>query len=319
MRVQRETRFDKEGRAVKVTDAHRKQAAQALKDYPELQVMADQYQFWNKHIVQFLVDTGMLTEKTANIWTANSDYIPFFRPLEGMETGFKGPQIFGGLSINPFKVAKGSETKDIVDPITGISRNLRAAIAMGMKNVAMNRAMRNFVLEGTAKQVKGTKGPRPKVGHVRIRVEGETKTFEVVDPSRYQAATIFLNGDYVIENAAGSIVDRGGPAKIIKSIRSQLITLSPSFWIAAFIRETFSITALSGVNIKKQIPFVSQFKNFARVLIGKLTGNLPESYLELRRAGIVTGYDNVVSTVTDTEELVKKLYNKEIKKISFNY
>ena len=37
MRVQRETRFDKEGRAVKVTDAHRKQAAQALKDYPELQ------------------------------------------------------------------------------------------------------------------------------------------------------------------------------------------------------------------------------------------------------------------------------------------
>ncbi len=311
MRVQRETRFDKEGRAVKVTDAHRKQAAQALKDYPELQVMADQYQFWNKHIVQFLVDTGMLTEKTANIWTANSDYIPFFRPLEGMETGFKGPQIFGGLSINPFKVAKGSETKDIVDPITGISRNLRAAITMGMKNVAMNRAMRNFVLEGTAKQIKGTKGPKPKVGHVRIRVEGETKTFEVVDPSRYQAATIFLNGDYVIKNSAGSIVDRF--FKSVKSIRSQLITLSPSFWIAAFIRETFSVTALSGARLNKQIPFVSQFKNFAKVLIGKLTGNLPESYLELRRAGIVTGYDNVVSTVTDTEELVKKLYNKEIK------
>ena len=311
MRVQRETRFDKEGRAVKVTDAHRKQAAQALKDYPELQVMADQYQFWNKHIVQFLVDTGMLTEKTANIWTANSDYIPFFRPLEGMETGFKGPQIFGGLSINPFKVAKGSETKDIVDPITGISRNLRAAITMGMKNVAMNRAMRNFVLEGTAKQIKGTKGPRPKVGHVRIRVEGETKTFEVVDPSRYQAATIFLNGDYVIENSAGSIADRF--FKSVKSIRSQLITLSPSFWIAAFMRETFSVTALSGARLNKQIPFVSQFKNFAKVLTGKLTGNLPESYLELRRAGIVTGYDNVVSTVTDTEELVKKLYNKEIK------
>jgi hypothetical protein len=312
MRVQRETRFDKEGRAVKVTDAHRKQAAQALKDYPELKVMAEQYQFWNKHVVEFLVDTGMLTEKTAKIWTANSDYIPFFRPLEGMETGFKGPQIFGGLSINPFKKAKGSETKDIVDPITGISRNLRAAIAMGMKNVAMNRAMRNFVLEGTAQQVKGTQGPRPKVGHVRIRVEGETKTFKVVDPSRYEAATIFLNGDYVIENSAGAIADKF--LRAVKSIRSQLITLSPSFWIAAFLRETFSVTALSGVDIKKQIPFVSQFKNFAKVLIGKLTGNLPESYIELRRAGIVTGYDNVVTTVTDTEELVKKLYAKEIKK-----
>ena len=311
MRVQRETRFDKEGRAVKVTDAHRKQAAQALKDYPELQDMADQYQFWNKHVVQFLVDTGMLTEKSAKIWTANSDYIPFFRPLEGMETAFKGPQIFGGLSINPFKVAKGSETKDIVDPITGISRNLRAAIAMGMKNVAMNRAMRNFVLEGTAEQIKGTKGPRPKVGHVRIRVEGETKTFKVIDPSRYEAATIFINGDYAIKNSAGSIADRA--LRKIKSIRSQLITLSPSFWIAAFLRETFSVTALSGVDVKKQIPFVSQFKNFAKVLIGKLTGNLPESYIELRRAGIVTGYNNVVTTVTDTEDLVKQLYNKEIK------
>ena len=273
--------------------------------------MADQYQFWNKHVVQFLVDTGMLTEKSAKIWTANSDYIPFFRPLEGMETAFKGPQIFGGLSINPFKVAKGSETKDIVDPITGISRNLRAAIAMGMKNVAMNRAMRNFVLEGTAEQIKGTKGPRPKVGHVRIRVEGETKTFKVIDPSRYEAATIFINGDYAIKNSAGSIADRA--LRKIKSIRSQLITLSPSFWIAAFLRETFSVTALSGVDVKKQIPFVSQFKNFAKVLIGKLTGNLPESYIELRRAGIVTGYNNVVTTVTDTEDLVKQLYNKEIK------
>ena len=312
MRVQRETRFDKEGRAVKVTDTHRKQAAKALKDYPELQVMADQYQFWNKHVVQFLVDTGMLTEKSAEIWTANSDYIPFFRPLEGMETGFKGPKIFGGLSITPFKKAKGSETKDIVDPITGISRNLRAAIAMGMKNIAMNRAMRNFILEGTAKQVKGTKGPVPKVGHVRIRVEGETKTFQVVDPSRYQAATIFLNGDYVIENSVGTIADKF--LRAVKSIRSQFVTLAPNFWIATFTREIISVSALSGVTLRKQIPFVAQFKNFAKVLIGKLTGNLPESYIQLRRAGIVTGYDNVVSTITDTEELITKLYKKEIRK-----
>ena len=72
--------------------------------------MIDSYNRTNEHTVQFLVDTGVLDEKTGKEWLANSDYIPFYRPLEGME-GFKGPKIFQGLSITPFQRAKGSGRK----------------------------------------------------------------------------------------------------------------------------------------------------------------------------------------------------------------
>jgi len=151
--------------------------------------MVEQYQAWNSYLVQFLVDTGVLNEKTAEIWLANSDYIPFYRDMEGQE-GFKGPKIFQGLQITPFKEAKGSETLDIVDPITGITNNLRAAINAGMKNVASNRVMRNLIIMGVAKQVKGTPGFTPPIGHVRIKVNGETKTFKVDDPDYFNAFTI---------------------------------------------------------------------------------------------------------------------------------
>ena len=91
--------------------------------------------------------------------------------------GFKGPKILQGLSITPFKRAKGSEEKDIVDPITGITNNLRAAINVGMKNIAANRVMRNLELLGIANQVKGNvKGPNI----VQIKVNGKTTCVHIV-------------------------------------------------------------------------------------------------------------------------------------------
>jgi dephospho-CoA kinase len=175
MRVKRETRFNREGRKVKVTAADRKKAKQVLQDYPELQTMIDEYNRTNEHTVQFLVDTGVLDEQTGKTWLENADYIPFYRPLEGVE-GFKGPQIFQGLSVTPFQRAKGSEEKDIVDPITGITNNLRAAINLGMKNIAANRVMRNFVDMGIAQKVKGNvKGP----DIVTIRVKGKNAVISI--------------------------------------------------------------------------------------------------------------------------------------------
>ena len=181
LRVQRETRFNAEGRKVKITAQDKKDAKQALKDYPQLQTMIDQYQRWNSHVVQFLVDTGVIDQKTGDIWMQTSDYIPFYRPLEGME-GFKGPKIFQDLSITPFKRAKGSEEKDIVDPITGITNNLRAAITVGMKNVAANRVMRNLQMLEVADQVKNNVQG---ADIIKIKVDGKTTSWRVSDPDAF--------------------------------------------------------------------------------------------------------------------------------------
>ena len=301
LRVQRETRFDAEGRKVKITAQDKKDAQQGLKDYPQLQTMIDQYQTWNSHIVRFLIDTGVLDEKTGKIWMETSDYIPFYRPLEGME-GFKGPKILQGLSITPFKRAKGSEEKDIVDPITGITNNLRAAINLGMKNVAANRVMRNLQILGVAEQVKGNvKGPNI----VQIKVNGKTTSWKVDDPDYFNAFTIMTGGDFA---PTGLLM---GALRGTKQLVSDFITRLPDFWFRQILRDSVSAWTLSGANYT---PVISSLKETVSIAVGLATGNLPKEFKQLRDSGIITGYDQGVRQIDTTEKLVNNLYKKEVKK-----
>ena len=299
-RVKRETRFNKEGRKVKVTAVDRKRAKQALKDYPELQTMIDEYNRTNEHTVQFLIDTGVLDEQTGKEWLANSDYIPFYRPLEGVE-GFKGPKIFQGLSITPFQRAKGSEEKDIVDPITGITNNLRAAINLGMKNIAANRVMRNFVDMDIAKRVKGNvKGP----DIVTIRVNGKNVNYKVDDPMLYQSFSVMSQGDFAPQGLLMNIL-RG-----TKGFVSDLITRVPDFWFRQIVRDSASAYVLSGANY---VPIISSIKESMSIAKGMITGNLPDEFVKLRNAGIITGYDKGVRDIDSTEKLINGLYKNAFK------
>ena len=300
MRVKRETRFNREGRKVKVTAADRKKAKQVLQDYPELQTMIDEYNRTNEHTVQFLVDTGVLDEQTGKTWLENADYIPFYRPLEGVE-GFKGPQIFQGLSVTPFQRAKGSEEKDIVDPITGITNNLRAAINLGMKNIAANRVMRNFVDMGIAQKVKGNvKGP----DIVTIRVKGKNVNFKVDDPILYQSFSVMNQGDFAPQGLFMSIL-RG-----TKGFVSDLITRVPDFWFRQIVRDSASAYVLSGANY---VPIISSIKESMSIAKGMITGRLPEEFVKLRNAGIITGYDKGVRDIDSTESLINNLYKNAFK------
>ena len=301
-RVKRETRFNKEGRKVKVTAADRKKAKQALKDYPELQTMIDSYNRTNEHTVQFLVDTGVLDEKTGKEWLANSDYIPFYRPLEGME-GFKGPKIFQGLSITPFQRAKGSEEKDIVDPITGITNNLRAAINVGMKNIAANRVMRNMIDMGVAKKVKGNvKGP----DIVTIRIKGKNVNFKVDDPLLFNSFVMMNKSDNFLPQSLFMNILRLGKRAV-----SDLITRVPDFWFRQIVRDSASASVLSGANY---VPVFSSIKESFSIAKGMITGRLPDEFVKLRNAGVITGYDKGVRDVDTTEKLINNLYKNAFKK-----
>jgi hypothetical protein len=260
--------------------------------------MIDDYQRWNRHLVRFLIDTGVLDEKTGNVWMEHSDYIPFYRAMEG-EEGFKGPQIFQGMQLSPFKRAKGSEEKNIVDPITGITNNARAAINAGMKNVAANRTMRNLVIIKAAEQVKNnTAGPNI----VKIKVKGKTKSFSVDDPDNYNLFTVMTGGDFLPTNMLMSVM-RGS-----KRMVSDLITRMPDFWFRQVVRDSMSAWFLSGANY---VPILSQLKESVNITYGMMTGNLPEEYVALRNAGIIQGYERGVRDIDSTQALVENAYKKE--------
>ena len=309
--AKREKRFNAEGKPVKTTAQDRKDAAKALAEYPELQAMSDAYDRFDEHVVKFLVDTGVLDENTAQQWTANSDYFPFYRMIGVDEDGtqyLKGPQIFKGLSLskNIFVKAKGSADKDIVDPITGIGENLRAAITLGMKNVAANRVARDMVDAGFARQVPAnTSG----AGIVNIRVGGKNKSFAVEDVNLYEA----------FQNFEGGAINFGGFFSRLtatpKEALSALITRTPDFWIRQVLRDSISAQTILGGNF---IPLATSLRNWSRVWSGMIANRLPfvkedlipEGVTKMRRAGIVSGYDTVVRDIDNSQKLIKNAYEK---------
>jgi len=220
----------------------------------------------------------------------------------------KGPQIFKGLSLskNIFVKAKGSEDKDIVDPITGIGENLRAAITLGMKNVAANRVVRDMVDAGFARQVPAnTSG----AGIVNIRVGGKNKSFAVEDENLYEA----------FQNFEGGAINFGGFFSRLtatpKEALSALITRTPDFWIRQVLRDSISAQTILGGNF---IPLATSLRNWSRVWSGMIANRLPfvkedlipEGVTKMRRAGIVSGYDTVVRDIDNSQKLIKNAYEK---------
>jgi len=84
---------------------------------------------YQKRIVQFMVDSGVLDQKQADaMFAANKDYVPFFRVLEDQIAGNK-QQSLG----NPFKGFKGS-AKTLKDPIESIFKNTWTIITATERN-----------------------------------------------------------------------------------------------------------------------------------------------------------------------------------------
>ena len=311
--VKRETRFDQEGRKIRITAQDKKDAKKILKENPWLNDVSKAYDRWDKHIVKFLVDTQVLDETTAKQWTANADYFPFYRVLaidEGDDVRTRGPQLFRGMhpfGKNIFIKAKGSETKKTLDPITAISQNLRAAIVLGMKNVAANRVMRNMIDAGQAEQVPlSSKDSRV----VKTRVGGKNKAFRVLDRPLFEAFQNFADGQMPM---GGFLSAAAFPKRVV----SESITRVPVFWAKQVMRDGLTAGSLLGTGVLSTV--FRSMGNAVQLANGKLLAQvpgvteemtLPEGYFKLRNAGVVTRYDQVIADYEDADKVVKEAYRQ---------
>jgi hypothetical protein len=107
--VNRGLRLYGQGRDPKfITPADQAEAAKILKDHPEFDGIQKEWIEFNNGLVKYLLDTGVLTEDAAKEFVKYSDYIPFYRQIDGEQT--VGPQIFASLAgVKPPKKTKGSE------------------------------------------------------------------------------------------------------------------------------------------------------------------------------------------------------------------
>ena len=319
-----ETRLDKEGKIVRTTAEERAAAEKLAELYPFLELVSENYNRWNSHVVQFLVDTGVISESLGEVFLRHSDYIPFFRQLYDESDGRldKGVQALVGEHVNSMvrdgflpeptdeerasspkvmfnSMTFGAQPKKrvggkgaIVDPIEGIARNLVAALEAGSANVAAGRTMRDAILP--AVDMARPVGDRSEATHT-IRVKGEDRHFDVHDPLLYDCLTGMLEGNIPWLSFISA------PSTLLR----ETVTRSPDFIMANLLRDTLSSAVTSGSNFTPIVGTATNF--FAGGISGR--GEVPNSYNVLRGSGVIGGYDHG----RDPKDMKKSFY-KELSK-----
>ena len=273
--ARRGKRLNAEGKAVPGTEESFQEINKIAQQYinPETgnSIIEEWYAAWqayNKNTVQFLKNTGVLDNETADLWLEQSDYVPFYRQAteDGADLGSDVPRVFSGMTAAvQFTKLKGSERAVDVPLQEAIARNLATAIEMGMKNVAQQRIARDLVKIGLAKEVPSgaPKGEQPIVD---LRVQGKKRSFIVNDPLLYETMLPMGGGYEILESVLGA------PASFLR----EMVTRDPIFGIRNMTRDTLAAWVTTG-------------SSFTPVL-GTVKG-LASGVRQLERFGVIGGYD----------------------------
>lgn len=285
--AKRGARFLADGKEQVYTPAMINYAKQLESKYPEFATIQKEWIDYNNGLVQYMVDTGVLSKEKANEFKRHGDYIPFYRQLDGEKT--IGPNIFQSISgVKPPKALKGSEAP-LADFLETIVRNTQAAIQAGMKNTAAQRAVDVAVQIGQAKELPAQSSSPDTVTVLR---NGKAVSYETADRLFIEAVKS-LN---LPELPFLGILS--GPANLLRN----LVTKDPGFMLANLMRDSMSAYVTSGANM---LPVVDTIKNFGR----SVGGNDP-AYQALLNAGALGGYEFSQNLQASGEALAKDLRAK---------
>ena len=252
---------------------------------PIIKEWFETWQAYNSNIVKYLLNTGVIDQAGADLWMKQSDYIPFYR--EDKDGNLQFPRVFGGLhTAGQFKAVGKSDKALNVDMITAIVGNIDAAIAMGMKNVAQQRIIRDQIKLGLASVLKQgeTVGQR---NSVSFKVGGKRYTAIIEDPLIYES--MLPASEIPLDGIIGQAVR--APATLLR----ELIIRDPGYMVANMFRDTLSSYAITGAEITPVV-------DTARGMFSDLTN--------LENMGVVGGYDLRLD-----DGGVRKFYDKNAKKM----
>lgn len=268
--AKRAKRFDTEGREF-LLDPKGPDAAHAADIERRFPVFVDIQKEWTKYndkLVQYMVDTGVLTPEKGKIYTQYSDYIPFYRQVEGERTA--GPNIFAAISsVKAPKEAKGSKAP-LDDFLETIVRNTQSAVQAGVKNIAAQRAVEAAKDVGLAVKLPAGNG-----------LPSTVTVLENGVPTHYDCKdALFVNAMKSLGMAEIPFLNIiSAPANWLRAA----VTKEPTFMLANLLRDSLSSYVTSGV---KMTPIVDTMANFAKTVVG-----MSPEFDILRRAGVVGGYD----------------------------
>ena len=278
------------GKEILFEQADIEKAARTEQKYKDMGVSFEEIQKewiqYNNGLVKYLVDTGVLSEKQADLFTKWSDYIPFYRQMDGEKT--IGPNIFQSISgVKQPKKYKGETEAPLADFLETIVRNTQSAIQMGVKNTAAQRAV------GVATQIQMAERldykPKSMLSVVTVLENGKETYYECYDPLFIEAVKSLNMPDLPFIGLLSA------PANVLRN----LVTKDPGFMMANMVRDSLSAWVTSGA---KMTPIASTIANFGK----SLAGTSPE-FRALLNAGILGGYEFSQNTEQSGKTLAQAL------------
>lgn len=267
-----------------------KKAELLEKEYKDMGVSFDQIQKewiqYNNGLVKYLVDTGVLSQTQADLFTKWSDYIPFYRQMDGEKT--VGPNIFQSISgVKQPKKYKGETEAPLADFLETIVRNTQSAIQMGVKNTAAQRAVSVATQIQMAEKLKFK--PKSMISVVTVLEDGKETYYDCYDPLFIESVKSLNMPDLPFIGLLAA------PANILRN----LVTKDPGFMMANMMRDSLSAWVTSGA---KMTPIASTIANFGK----SLAGTSPE-FKALLNAGILGGYEFSQNTEQSGQTLAQAL------------
>ena len=269
-------------------------AKQLEEKYPEFVNVQKEWIKYNNGLVKYAVDTGVVSAQNADEFTRYSDYVPFYRQLEGERT--VGPNIFQSISgvKGPQKIT-GSEAP-LADFLETVVRNTQSIIQAGMKNVAAQKAVDGGVMIGMVRKLDHVSSA-PDV--VTILKNGQKVSYECADKLWVDAVSSLNLPELPFLNFIAA------PANFLRT----MVTKDPGFMLANLMRDSISAYVTSGA---KLTPVASAVKEMTNVLMN----NSPE-YQKLLSAGVLGGYEFSRNIEASTEAFGKDLRKKTGTKTGF--
>ena len=286
----RGVRLNDEGREENFTPTELAYAKSLGQKYKEFEPVRQKWLKFNDALVDYQVATGVLSKDKAAEFTKYSDYVPFYRQLDGEST--VGPNIFQSLTgIKGPKKLKGSEAP-LADFLETIVRNTQAAVQSGMKNTAGQKAVDAAVFLQTAEKLNHASSA-PDV--VTVLRDGKPVSYRCSD-QEFIHAVKSLN---LPELPFLSIL--AAPANLLRN----MVTKDPGFILANMMRDSLSAYVTSGIKGNPLTHVASVTKNFGKTLVDQS----PE-YQQLLKAGIIGGYDFAKGIQASGESLNAALVKK---------
>jgi hypothetical protein len=273
--VKRGQRLNKEGKLTGIDSADVAFAKILEQAHPEFVSVQKDLIAFNNGLVQYMVDTGVLSKERGQIYTKYADYIPFYRQMDGGET--QGPNLFQSLSgVKPPKKLKGAiaEEAPLADFLETMVRNTQSSIQAGIKNYAAQRAL------NVAVQVKAPGMQAQRLNYVdkgpdiiNVLEKGNLVSYRTTD-------TLLVNAMMSLNQSELPFIGfLSAPADLLRT----LVTKEPGFMMANMLRDSLSAWVTSG---QKMTPIAGTVINFGKALARKSPGF--EAMLD---AGIIGGYE----------------------------